>query len=150
MGCELQIKYLFLLANTCITGKGVISLFLLLLDFKVKRVVLKQSVFSSYLSSFIVDTVEEVILSSTNLLVGIRSYLICSVTGGNPEPVAKWESDGVLQNTYSIRSSDAIVAMLPIIPTRDHNGRRYTCVVNQPDTSFKIISKSLVLRVTGK
>ncbi|XP_071126515.1 nephrin-like [Mytilus edulis] len=93
-------------------------------------------------------TVEEVILSSTNLLVGIRSYLICSVTGGNPEPVAKWESDGVLQNTYSIRSSDAIVAMLPIIPTRDHNGRRYTCVVNQPDTSFKIISKSLVLRVT--
>lgn len=95
-------------------------------------------------------SVNEVILSSTNLFLGIRSYLICRVTGGNPEPVAKWICDGKFQKSYEIRSSDAVLALMSFIPTSAHHDQQCACVVCQPETNFKEVQQSMVLRVSYK
>lgn len=90
-------------------------------------------------------------MSSTDLLAGLRSYLICRVAGGNPKPVAiKWFCDDELQTFFVIRSPDAVIALMSFIPTQAHEGKRCTCVVSQPGTNFKELSQSLFLRVTRK
>ncbi|XP_052078047.1 uncharacterized protein LOC127715984 isoform X2 [Mytilus californianus] len=93
-------------------------------------------------------SVNEVTVSSTDLLAGLRSYLICRVAGGNPKPDAKWFCDGELQTFFLIRSPDAVIALMSFIPTAAHEGKRCTCVVSQPGTIFNELSQSLVLRVT--
>ncbi|XP_071126513.1 uncharacterized protein [Mytilus edulis] len=93
--------------------------------------------------------VNELTVSSTDLLAGLRSYLICRVAGGNPKPVAiKWFCDDELQTFFVIRSPDAVIALMSFIPTQAHEGKRCTCVVSQPGTNFKELSQSLFLRVT--
>ncbi|VDI63674.1 Hypothetical predicted protein [Mytilus galloprovincialis] len=93
-------------------------------------------------------SVNQITVSSTDLLAGIRSYLICRVTGGNPRPDAKWFCNGELQTYYSIKSQDAVLALMSFIPTAAHEGKRCTCVVSQPGTNFHEMSESLILRVT--
>lgn len=89
-------------------------------------------------------------MSSTDLLAGIRSYLICRVTGGNPRPDAKWFCNDELQTYFSIKSPDAVLALMSFIPTAAHEGKRCSCVVSQPGTNFHEMSESLILRVTRK